>query len=87
MRRCPMASYYVNKQAQDNGDHEVHASNCPQMPAVGNKLYLGEFASCHGAVWEAKRRYTQVNGCLHCSRECHASHPALNLSPQTAPHS
>ena len=68
-----MASYYVNKLAQNNGDHEVHESECSYMPSVGNKLYLGEFSSCHGAVWEAKKRYPQVNGCYYCSPECHTS--------------
>jgi hypothetical protein len=72
-----MASYYVNKLAQDNGDHEVHQSDCSYIPTVGNKLYLGEFASYHGAVQEAKRHFSQVNGCLHCSLECHASQPGV----------
>ena len=26
-----MARYYVNKNAQDNGDHEVHVENCSRM--------------------------------------------------------
>jgi len=68
-----MASYYVNKLAQENGDHEVHKSDCPYMPSAGNRLYLGEFSSCHGPVWEAKKRYSQVNGCYYCSGDCHTS--------------
>lgn len=27
-----MASYYVNKNSQNNGDHEVHKSECAYMP-------------------------------------------------------
>ena len=51
-----MTSYYVNKVVQENGDHEIHQSECSYMPAAGNRLYLGEFSSCHGAVWEARKR-------------------------------
>ena len=70
-----MTSYYVTKLAQDNGDHEVHEAECSHMPAAGNRLYIGEFSSCHGAVWEARKRYSRVNGCYHCSRECHTLLP------------
>lgn len=66
-----MAKYYVNKNAQSNGDHEVHKLGCAWMPAVENRIYLGEFSSCSGAVREAKRYYNQVNGCYHCSPACH----------------
>lgn len=68
-----MTSYYVNKNAQSNGDHEVHKQGCSFMPDVANRLYLGEFASCHGAVVEAKKHYRQSNGCYYCAQECHTS--------------
>ena len=66
-----MASYYVNKSAQSNGDHEVHKSGCNFMPNEFNRLYLGDFYSCHSAVSEAKKYYPQSNGCFYCSNECH----------------
>lgn len=31
-----MALYYANKQAQANGDHEVHKEGCQWMPFPGN---------------------------------------------------
>ncbi len=68
-----MAKYYVNKNAQSNGDHEVHKLGCGWMPAVENRIYLGDFSSCSAAVREAKRHYNQVNGCYHCSLACHTS--------------
>ena len=37
-----MASYYVNKNAQSNGDHEVHVYGCSFFPAAENRLYLGD---------------------------------------------
>lgn len=66
-----MANYYVNKNAQSNGDHEVHKSDCSYLPGPQNRLYLGDFASCSPAVTEAKKHYTQANGCYYCANACH----------------
>lgn len=66
-----MARYYVNKNAQTNGDHEVHTTGCSYMPHQDNRIYLGDFTSCHYAVAEARKHYHQVNGCYYCSNECH----------------
>lgn len=72
-QRCNVASkYYVNTEAQSNGDHEVHKSGCAWMPSEKNRDYLGEFDSCEGAVTEAKKSYPDTaNGCKHCSNACH----------------
>jgi len=66
-----MARYYVNKNAQSSGDHEVHAAGCSFLPDVDNRFYLGDFTNCHDAVREARKRYSQVNGCFYCSKPCH----------------
>jgi len=68
-----MALYYVNKNAQLNGDHEVHKEGCVFMPLPQNRLFLGNFYTCTDAVREAKKTYAQSNGCRTCSRECHTS--------------
>ncbi len=68
-----MADYYVNKNAQDNGDHEVHESGCGWMPNPENRQYIGDFSSCHGAVRKAKEIYPTADGCAHCSPACHTS--------------
>ena len=68
-----MARYYVNKNAQDNGDHEVHTTGCQWMPDPQNRMYLGDFMNCHQAVQEAKRHYIQSNGCYYCSKPCHTT--------------
>lgn len=65
--------YYVNKNAQTNGDHEVHVQGCSFMPISENRKYLGEFSSCSGAVREAKKHYEQANGCYYCCNSCHTS--------------
>ena len=66
-----MANYYVNKNAQSNGDHEVHKSGCSFMPNEENRKFLGNHTYCWGAVNEAKKHYDHVNGCYYCSKECH----------------
>ena len=68
-----MAHYYVNKNAQPNGDHEVHREGCAFLPSLMNRLYLGMYGSCGPAVEEARRYYRQANGCFFCSRPCHTS--------------
>ena len=68
-----MANYYVNKNAQENGDYEVHKSGCSWLPKVDNRTYLGNYDNCKSAVKEAKKYYSQVNGCYYCSNECHTS--------------
>lgn len=68
-----MANYYVNKNAQSNGDHEVHKAGCSWLPKVENRIYLGNFNNCKEAVRKAKEYYSKVNGCYYCSKECHTS--------------
>lgn len=68
-----MARYYVNKNAQSNGDHEVHVTGCSWMPKPENRIYLGDFTSCSPAVKEAKKTYTKADGCAKCSPTCHKS--------------
>jgi hypothetical protein len=68
-----MSKYYVNSNAQSNGDHEVHVASCSFFPEVENRVLLGEFSSCRSAVTEAKKHYSQSNGCYYCCNECHTS--------------
>lgn len=65
--------YYVNKNAQSNGDHEVHITSCSRLPSEENRLYLGAFDTCLSAVIKAKQTYNQSNGCYYCSNDCHTS--------------
>ena len=64
-----MKSYYVNQNAQSNGDHKVHAEGCTYMPY--SKTYLGDYDNCAGAVAKAKASYLKSNGCKTCCNSCH----------------
>ena len=35
--------FYVNKNEQWTGEHEVHRADCAWLPDVANRIYLGEF--------------------------------------------
>ena len=67
-----MANYYVNKNAQINGDHEVHSQDCNHLPYYSNRELLGLYTNCNDAVEEAKENYpTTADGCFYCCNECH----------------
>ena len=64
-----MDKYYVNKNAQETGEHEVHISSCSWFP--NERIYLGEFSDCRDAIKEAKKHYNNVDGCFYCCVKCH----------------
>lgn len=71
-----MPYFIVNRNAQPNGDHEVHnlTTGCNYMPSVENRVDLGAHDTCHGAVNRAiSLGYTRVNGCFWCANECHTT--------------
>ena len=72
-----MPYYYVNSNQQPiTSDHEVHqATGCPHPVERQNRLDLGFFSSCHGAVAKARLRYPhwRINGCAYYSPECHTT--------------
>lgn len=68
-----MYKYFVNKNAQANGDHEVHKANCSYLPEPYNRIDLGYHINCHSAVTAAKQYYLKSNGCYYCSNDCHTS--------------
>lgn len=66
-----MGYYYVNKNPQPNGDHEVHKEGCSWMPEPQHKMLLGYFSNCYDAVREAKKIYpSTADGCHYCCPEC-----------------
>lgn len=70
-----MPQYCINRNAQANGDHEVHSIPCDYLPAPENRIDLGYHANCYPAVADAKSRWPtlRINGCYHCSSACHTS--------------
>jgi hypothetical protein len=72
-----MPSFIINRNAQANGDHEVHntTTGCSFMPLLENRVDLGTHNDCHGAVRYAKQQWpdNRINGCYYCCTPCHTS--------------
>jgi hypothetical protein len=66
-----MDYYYVNKNAQSTGEHEVHKNTCSHLPDTNNRIGLGYFSSCAEALRKANEYYTEVDGCYYCCPACH----------------
>lgn len=66
-----MPKYYVNRNEDDRGHHEVHKEGCHRMP--NNRMDLGNHSSCHTAVAQARLSYSTADGCKICSSECHTT--------------
>ena len=63
--------YYVNKNAQPTGEHEVHKPTCVWLPYVENRIYLGDFTTSAEALKAARQFYSNVDGCKKCCPEIH----------------
>lgn len=66
-----MAYYYVNKNQQIGGEYEVHTSSCSWLPGADNRIFLGEFFNCSDAIKEARKYYSDIDGCKYCCPACH----------------
>lgn len=65
-----MACYIVNRNAQNNGQHEVHKETCNALPKLDNQIPLGSHDSCGPAVKKAKTLFPTADGCARCCPEC-----------------
>lgn len=63
--------YFVNKNSQNDGTHEVHNESCYRLPELANRIFLGSFNNGKQAVNEAKKYYSNVDGCFYCCGEAH----------------
>lgn len=67
--------YYINKNVDANGFHEIHATSCPWLPQSENLIAIGYFDNCHQALNKAKMLYPQfsVDLCYFCCNACHTT--------------
>lgn len=72
-----MPKFIINKNKQDNGDHEVHnaTTGCSHMPDSKNQVDLGNHTSSREAVAYTKRELpkNRINGCIYCCKDSHTS--------------
>ena len=65
--------YFVNKNAQPDGIHEVHKDGCRLLPNEKTCIDLGIHMHGISAMVKAKFFYQQSKGCSFCTRGCHIS--------------
>ena len=70
-----MPRYFVHTEQDEDGDYEVHDETCPVLPDEENRISLGSFYTCVGAVLQARilTSLTPIDGCAICSPACHAN--------------
>ncbi|WP_252856599.1 hypothetical protein [Photobacterium kishitanii] len=59
-----MSLFYVDKNAQDNGDHEIHTATCSHSPGVKNCDALGYHTACSTALDAAKKNIPSIKWLL-----------------------
>lgn len=82
-----MPDYIVDRNAQSNGDHEVHlrGSVWSCLPAEADQRELGSHDGCASALRIARLFYGQANGCARCAVSCHVpSAVAASATPERA---
>lgn len=65
-----MNYYYLSKIPNKDGNYEIHSNKCLRHFLNGNRIYLGEFASCEEAFQKAKTYYENVAFCSFCLPKC-----------------
>lgn len=63
--------YYINKNAQSSGEHEIHKRDCAWLPENQNCQYLGYFDSFIEAKKEALKYFKNIDGCFYCCKTDH----------------
>lgn len=68
-----MKHYYFYNYTDKYGRHEVHSGDCSYLPSLENRTYIGYFANCQQAIYNAKLKYPSksFDGCYWCSNICH----------------
>jgi len=61
-----MPRYFVSKELQINGEHEVHREDCSLIPEKENCIFLGNYMSSETAVGVAENFYDNVQSCYQC---------------------
>ncbi len=63
-----MAEFYVEINAQGNGDHVVHTADCSLLPSKETLHYLGSISNTKSAVKKAAELLRlPADGCSQCT--------------------
>lgn len=71
-----MINYYLNLNAQSNGEHEIHKESCYYYRTYNNGFnfeFLGAFFTESAAIRFAKKLHPKfkIDGCAYCCKNIH----------------
>lgn len=66
-----MKRYYINKNAQSNGDHEIHTERCSFGALPKDRIDLGYHENDRSALKAGKAVYPNADGCAYCCPSIH----------------
>ena len=58
--------YYLNKNKNRSGVHEVHREDCFYLPLEMNRIFLGLFSDSYEAVDVGRGILSDVGKCMKC---------------------
>ncbi len=61
-----MIEYYVEKTANETGEHVVHSSRCSSLPATETMRYLGPYSNINAPMNEASNWFSKACACTEC---------------------
>lgn len=64
-----MKFFYLDISRNSQELSRVHLDNCPYIPPMINRSYLGPFNNAKEALRKAKERKRNVATCPHCSEK------------------
>lgn len=64
-----MKLYYVDKNQNQNGHHELHIATCVHLPNLFHRKYLGNYNTLSEASHHAKKHYQNTVACIHCIQQ------------------
>ena len=63
--------YYVNRNSQSGGEHEIHTKGCSHPPLKKNRIPL---KGTNLREWKRegkKKNISNMDGCGHCNKKYH----------------
>jgi hypothetical protein len=67
MKKIKKEEYFVNRNSQINGKHEVHKESCFFLSIEKNRISLGLFCNAQDALKKAKEIYPAAEVCSFCT--------------------
>lgn len=64
-----MKFFYLSSNTTPLGESEIHERNCPRIPSLTERSYLGPFMTANEALKQARRFKPKAVLCTYCCQE------------------